>query len=93
MSEKIKKRALPTIYGYDLTYQQLLEISGLPRLEERREKAFARFAEKTSKNPKYSPSWFPLRNNNRTTRSNNPYLEEIAVGNRLYKSPLFADVY
>ena len=87
--EKIQKRALRAIYGYKHNYEELLRMSGLPTLKGRRETAFAKFASKSSKNPKYKDKWFPLRSNPRQTRSNNPYLEEQSTGNRLYKSPLF----
>ena len=87
--EAIQKRTLKSIYGYELNYEELLQRSGLPRLGERRSGAFSKFAKKTSENPKYK-HWFPLREQQRQTRSNNPYLEERATGDRLYKSPLFA---
>ena len=76
LMERMQKRALKAIYGYEHNYEELLALSGLPTLKERRENAFARFISKASKNA-------------RETRSNNPYLEEQASGNRLYKSPLF----
>ena len=87
--EKVQRRALKTIYGYDKNYDQLLQEAGIERLQKRREDALLRFAQKTSKNPKYA-SWFPLKQATRQTRHTTPYLEEFARGNRLYNSPLFA---
>ena len=88
--QKVQKKTLRAIYGYELTYQQLLEKSQLPSLEERRTEALAKFAKKTSENPKYANTWFPQRNIRQHTRANNPFTEEIATGCRLYKSPVFA---
>ena len=38
--EKLQKRALKTIYGWNNTYEKLLDISGIQRLEERRRELF-----------------------------------------------------
>ena len=77
------------IYGYDLAYKELLKISGLQTLKDRRVSSFQKFTSKTIKNPKYN-HWFPERIVTRFTRSSAKYLEEKAVGNRLYNSPIFA---
>ena len=58
-------------------------------MEDRRIVRFRNFAQTTLKNPKYA-HWFPANNNLRTGRYTKVYLEEKAVGDRLYKSPLFA---
>ena len=88
--EHVQKRALRTIYGYEKNYEELLQESGLELLEERRKKNFAKFAEKTLKNPRYSQRWFPQRELVRVNRHTSPYLEEKANGNRLFCSPIFA---
>ena len=85
----MQKRVLKLIYGYDKTYQQLLEEAGLTSLEERRQKNLLKFAQKTLKNSKYSDRWFPKRELQRVNRHTAPYLEEKASGDRLYKSPIF----
>ena len=87
--EKVQKRCLRAIYGYEKDYQTLLALSGLSSLEDRRINQFQKFANKTLKNPKYA-HWFPPNNNIRSGRHTLKYLEEKCVGNRLYKSPLFA---
>ena len=87
--ERIQKRCLRLIYGYDKDYKELLELSGLKTLKQRREEAFSKFANKTAKNPKYG-HWFPLKEKRRHTRGGNTYKEETAVGNRLYNSPIYA---
>ena len=87
--ERLQKRALKIVYGYNLSYEQLLERSGLETMKKRRERLFEKFARKTSKNLKYS-HWFPLKGNTRDTRKTRPYIEERASGDRLYRSPIFA---
>ena len=89
MLEKIQKRCLRAIYGYDKDYETLLQISGLSTLEDRRVVQFQKFATKTLKNKKYA-HWFPPNNNLRVGRHTNKFLEEKSNGHRLYKSPLFA---
>ena len=89
MLEKMQKRCLRAFYGYHLDYQDLLQISGLSSMEDRRRVRFQKFAENTIKNPKYK-HWFPLNTNTRSGRFTHKYLEEQSTGNRLYKSPLFA---
>ena len=87
--EGIQKRSLRIIYGYDYDYQQLLELSGLETLQLRREKSFEKFTRKIAKNPKYM-HWFPVNPTERLNRNTAPYKEEKSVGNRLYKSPIYA---
>ena len=87
--EKMQKRCLRAIYGYDHDYETLLSLSGLQTLAKRREIAFKKFTSKTVKNQKYE-HWFPMRPIARITRSTSIYLEETAVGNRLYNSPIFS---
>ena len=80
--EKIQKRYLRALYGYDLKYDESLSVSGLSTLKDWRIRAFEKCATNTTKNPKYA-HWFPQRQLARHTRTNNLYLEEKAVGNRL----------
>ena len=87
--EKVQKRSLRLIYGYDKSYEDLLRESGLKKLEDRRTLQFNRFAENTLKNQKYN-HWFPPNNNLRYGRHTHRYLEETSSGNRLYKSPIYA---
>ena len=87
--ENLQKRALRAIYGYDKSYPELLNDSGLLRLSSRREAAFSKFNANTVKNPKYA-HWFPLKPSLRHTRTANKYLEEHCSGNRLFKSPIYS---
>ena len=60
--EKIQKRCLRVIYGYNLTYDELLAKAQLNTLKERRVAAFEKFARKAVKNPKYN-HWFRIGSN------------------------------
>ena len=89
MIERVQKKCLRIIYGYELNYDELLQISGLETMESRRIKLFKKFTTKASENPKYR-SWFPLKDTLRNTRNPRPYLEDRANSDGQYKSPLFA---
>ena len=69
---------MKAIYGFDLTYEELIEKAELETLEVRRQKAIMKFAEKTSKNPQFA-HWFPMRNENRTNKKAGKIYEE-AIG-------------
>ena len=86
--ERIQKKCLKTIYGHKKSYEELLEESGLERLEDRRERALLKFATKTAKNPQFS-HWFPLNKNRTSQRNERIYEEKHAKTDRLYRSPLF----
>ena len=85
--ENIQKKCLRTIYGYGLSYEELLEKSNIETLENRRQKALRKFANKAANNPQFM-HWFPL-NKNRTGRHRKVYEELFARSDRLYRSPLF----
>ena len=86
--ERFQKRCLKCIFGYDKKYSEILEISGLPTLENRREVAMLKFADKTSQNDNYS-HLFPRFDHQRQLRHQKTFVEEFARTERLYKSPLF----
>lgn len=56
--EGLQRKAMRTIWGPGTSYREALLKSDLPRLEERREEIFRRFAIKTLGNPRYA-HWFP----------------------------------
>lgn len=85
--ENLQKKCLRNIYGYGIKYKELLDMSGLETLEERRSKALLNFANKAVTNPQFK-DWFPL-NTNRAGRHGKKYAELFAKSDRLYKSPLF----
>ena len=86
--ENVQKRCLKCLFGYNKSYQELLEVSGFETLKARREAALLRFATKSQKNPVYE-HWFPENTNHTSLRHPKKYQEKLARTNRLYKSPVF----
>ena len=86
--ERLQSQALKCIFGYQYSYRALLEMSGLPTLEARREARCTRFASKTVANPRFA-HWFPRAEQPRTLRNRAVFQESRAKTNRLFKSPLY----
>ena len=84
--ENLQKKCLRNIYGYGIKYEELLDISDLETLEERRNKALLKFANKAVANLQFK-DWFPL-NTNRAGRHGKRYEEVYAKSDRLYKSTM-----
>ena len=57
--ERIQMQALKTIFGWRLSYRNLLEKSELERLDTRREARFQKLAVKMSESNRFA-AWFPL---------------------------------
>ena len=89
--ERVQLRSFKIIYGTKTSYRQALEISGEDTLQERRERAVLKFAQKMSRNPKYSERWFPKKppNTAHNLRKELEYKEEHARTERLRMSPLY----
>ena len=58
--ECIQMQVLKGIYGWNISYEKLLERSGLERLDARRESRFEGLAQKMSESARFT-AWFPLR--------------------------------
>lgn len=86
--EKLQVRALKCIYGHVYSAAQLLKISQLPTLAERRQKACLRFAQKTSLNHRFS-NWFPKRVKKLRGQHKEEFVEYQARTDRRKNSPLF----
>ena len=66
--ENVQKHCLRCIFGFEKTYEELLEVSGLSSLEERRKISLKKFAERAVKNDQFK-GWFPLNSNRSSQRS------------------------
>ena len=87
--ERLQMRALKTIYGWDIPYSRLLEMSGVSSLADRRIKLVDDFAQKTAKNPRFS-TWFPRSvQTGHDTRQTHIYHEEFSRTERYKNSPVF----
>ena len=88
--ENCQKRVLRIIYGYQNTYEDLINAANIKTLEERRENMFEKFAIKMSKSERFSRKWLPKRENERENlRDSKKYIEFYARTDRMYNSPLF----
>ena len=87
--ERLQRMALQIIYGFGKGYGEILSISGLKTLEERRVEAFRNFTLNVVKNERYN-SWFPkTQESSVNLRDRKKYVEKFARTERLYSSPLF----
>ena len=86
--ERVQTRALKNIYGHVYSKRQLLEISGLESLGDRREKASLKFAQKLANNPRFS-GWFPKKRSSSRQQIREEYVEYPARTDRRRNSPLF----
>ena len=89
--ERIQLRALKIIYGEELSYRICLEKSQLCTLSERREKNVLKFAQKMTKNQRYSSDWFPekQRYQEHELRNELKYTEVKCRSERLRMSPIY----
>ena len=76
------------MYGYNHTYEELLQMAGLQSLKGRRESAMLKFAQRMADNSNYC-DLFPINTSTVVTRDHKYYQEENARTDRLYRSPLF----
>jgi hypothetical protein len=85
--ERVQSQALKCIYGFENSYREILEKTGLEKLSERREKAILKFANKCV-NGRFA-HWFPLEKPARATRAPLKYSEKYARCDRLKNSPIY----
>ena len=86
--ERLQKKVLRTIYGYDLSYAQALEKAGIKSLADRRREIVEKFTIKTASNPRYD-KWFPLREDiTYNLRSIPTYRIDKTNTERLKKNPV-----
>ena len=86
--ESVQKQCLRSIFGYGLSYEELLSLSNLETLVDRRRRAVMKFALKASKNQQFL-DWFPLNYNRSSLRNRKTFEEKYAKSDRLYNSPLY----
>ena len=90
MIERMQANALKTIWGWNKSYRECLELSGLTTLEARREENMRRFATKAAASERYS-RWFPeRRSTEHELRRTEKYQVRFARHERLKKAPIYA---
>lgn len=88
--ERLQKLAIRLCFGFDKSYEVILEENRIESLEERRKKAVRKFAAKTIEaDGRFARKWLIPRDNVETNlRRRRPYVERRARTERMYKSPL-----
>ena len=86
--ECMQSIALKTIFGWERSYNDCLELAGIQTLNERRLQACSKFANKTLTNPRFA-HWFPLNQGSTyNTRHQEKYHIDFAKQERLRNAPL-----
>ena len=88
--ERLQRATLKTIHGFDLSYNECLERSGIPSLRNRRGELFERFVTKTYESNTFKERWFKEKEKS----SYNLRHEEVVVQNfasceRLQNAPIY----
>lgn len=88
--ERIQRRALKDIFGYQFSYRTILEHQNIESLHNRREKLVKNFAIKAAANGRFSPRWFPpAEEHGYPTRGRVKYKVFASKTERLKNSPLY----
>ena len=88
--ERLQASALRVVYSYDKSYKELLELSGLSTLHERRCDLLDRFIIKAFENPRFRDDLFPCRTLHHHDLWRELVFEEgRARTERLYRSLIF----
>ena len=85
--ERLQRMALKSIYGYEVSYAALLQLTGLSTLKDRRDRRSDNLAAKCIRG-RFS-YWFPPNDRPRRTRHHQPYMETFARTERLRNSPIY----
>ena len=86
--ERIQRSVMKIIFGFETSYAESLQLSGLERLSVRRDDLIRRFAERTSLNPRYE-HWFPpLNPHPHDLRRRLRYREDLTRTERRKKGPI-----
>ena len=89
--ENCPYKALKIIYGYNNAYHELLEKSDLPKLTDRREHLFRKFAIKMSQSKICSTKWLPqMEREGMQMRDRKKYIEFFGRTDRIFNSPIWA---
>ena len=87
--ERMQRKILKIIYGFDVSYANCLAKSGLDELSYRRQRLCESFALKTAMNPRFS-DWFPmLPDTGYDLRDRKKYKEFPARTERLRSAPIY----
>ena len=86
--ERLQKQVVKLVFGWEQSYTDICQRYNIETLEERRKTMLDRFVMKTTANPRFSESWYPLRLPGPEVRDRRIYMEATARTHRYYNSPL-----
>ena len=86
--ERLQYFALKNIYGFAYSHRELIELSSLPSLQQRRVDMTKKFAQKTLSNGRFK-EWFPMRRTGTKRKKAETFLELPARTDRRRNSPIF----
>ena len=88
--ERLQAAALRIIYGFKMSYREMLLESRIETLYDRRLRLMDKFLEKTIKDERFLAAWFPRREFiHHNLRCEMIFEEKYARTHRLYNSPLY----
>ena len=88
--ELVQKQALKIIFGWHLSFNEIVELHGIETLKQRREKEVLKFATKQASSDRFS-SWFPLSEQhayNTRPANHRKYRETFTRNKRMKDNPL-----
>ena len=84
----MQARALKIIYGFEKSYAEVLQESGIESLWERRERLVDKFIAKLAANPRFADDWLPQKEfHHLDLRRELIFQEKFARSERLYRAP------
>ena len=87
--ERLQKQVVGLCFGFNVGYNQALEVNRIETLKERRTNALRKFTAKAMSNARFSSRWLLHRPESSTElRRRRPYVEKRAKTERYRKSPL-----
>ena len=88
--ERMQRMTLKTIFGWNLSYEECLERSGLQTLKRRREDLFANFTRKAYKSGRFYGRWFQEHKaSGYGLRRENEVVQKFALRDRLKNAPCY----
>lgn len=88
--EWLQRNTLKSIYGFEKSYNELLETSGIERLCDRRSRMFDKFILQSAENQRFT-DWFPRQESTGyDLRKESFFKEKFASMDRLRNCPLYA---
>ena len=87
--ERMQKQIVKLAFGWDTPYLEICAQHGIESLEERRKRSIDKFVQKTLVNPRFTATWYPVRDYaGPNVRGRRIYHETVSRTSRYYNAPL-----